>query len=331
MQRRPRVPQRIIAKHKQFLFKNIKLRCVCHSINILPLLQHHNSIMKPKNIFSLLAILFFSFSGFTQTKVISYNIRYNNPNDAENCWENRKEEIVKMIDFYHPQFLGIQEGLKDQIDFLNENLVDYSYIGVGRDDGKEKGEFAAIFFDTTMFQLLEAKTFWLSETPEKVSVGWDASMERITTCGAFMDKESGNPIFIFNSHFDHIGELSRKKSAKLILKKIEEFGLNDCRVIVMGDLNCEQKDKPIRILRHELDDAMEISENPFFGPVGTYNGFYTDSIATKRIDYIFTKNVKVLNYSHIGDRRKNNLHLSDHFPVFMEISDNIANSAICPV
>ena len=112
---------------------------------------------------------------------MTYNIRYNNPNDNENWWENRKEEVVHMIKYYHPDIFGIQEGLNDQVNYLNNSLPNYSYTGVGRDDGKEKGEYTAIFYNSDKFELINSKTYWLSNTPNKVSVGWDASMERITT------------------------------------------------------------------------------------------------------------------------------------------------------
>jgi len=274
----------------------------------------------------ILVLLFQCINGYSQTKLMSFNIRYDNPNDAENCWENRKEELVQLIDFYSPEFLGIQEGLIHQLEFIIDNLNGYSYIGVGRDDGREKGEFASIIFDTTKFELIDAKTFWLSQTPDAVSVGWDASMERICTFGGFINKNTKDSIFIFNCHFDHIGKISRKMSSELILKKIKEFGLNESSVIVMGDLNCESQDEPLQIVREELDDALEISEKPHYGPLGTYNGFNNSITVKKRIDYIFTKNLKVRSYRHIDDRRKNNLNISDHLPVLVEIIDPNANT-----
>lgn len=281
--------------------------------------------MKLKRNIIILVLLFNCINGFGQTKVMSFNIRYNNPNDGVNWWENRKEEVVQLIDFYHPEFLGIQEGLSNQLEFIVDKLNGYNYIGVGRDDGKQKGEFAAIIFDTTKFKLIETKTFWLSQTPDTVSVGWDASMERISTYGAFINKNTKDSIFIFNCHFDHIGKISQKMSSELILKKINEFGLNDSRLIVMGDLNCESQDEPIQVFLEELDDAADISEKPHYGPLGTFTGFNNNLIVKKRIDYILTKNLRIKNYRHIDDRRKNNLYISDHFPVLVEIIETTGN------
>ena len=267
----------------------------------------------------IIAGLVICINGFSQTKVMSFNLRYDNPNDAENCWDNRKDDVIQLIDSLHPDIFGIQEGLIHQLEYINSQLTDYVYVGVGRDDGKEKGEFAAIFFDSLAFSLIETSTFWLSSTPDIVSVGWDASMERICTYGAFINKESNDSLFIFNCHFDHIGEISRNMSAKLILHKIKEFGLSTNRVVVMGDLNSEPQDESIQILRKELEDAMDIAELPHYGSNGTFNNFDTTSIATKRIDYIFTKNLLVRSHRHIDDKRTNRLYFSDHFPVLVEI------------
>jgi endonuclease/exonuclease/phosphatase family metal-dependent hydrolase len=265
----------------------------------------------------MIAVLL-QFNGFCQTKLMSFNIRYNNKNDAENWWEHRKKDLVQMIDFYHPEFIGIQEGLINQVTYIDGKLKNYMYVGVGRDDG-EKGEFSAIFFDTTQFELLETETFWLSETPDILSVGWDASIKRICTYGAFVNKHTNDSLYIFNSHFDHKGALSRNMSAILILKKINEYGINASRLIVMGDFNCEPQDEPIQIFKKELNDAYEISDQAHYGPSGTFNGFNIKSVVNKRIDYIFTKNLKVRSCRHIDDKRKNNLYLSDHFPVLIEI------------
>ena len=253
------------------------------------------------------------------TRVMSFNIRYDNPADKENWWENRKNEVKGLIEYYHPDFVGIQEGLNHQVEFLNQNTSNYDYIGVGRDDGAKKGEYTAIYYDTTKFDLIQTRTFWLSETPDTVSVGWDASMERICTYGEFINKKTKKSLFIFNSHFDHIGTEARKRSAMLIVDKIQQYGLRKMKVIVMGDFNSEPLSDPIITLKKELDDGLEISQNTFYGPKGTFNGFDNKLMPEKRIDYILTKNINMVSYRHIGDRRNNNLCISDHLPVFIEI------------
>jgi len=261
-----------------------------------------------------------SFTAMGQMAVMTMNIRYDNPGDGENAWGNRKEEVVSMMQFYHPAIIGLQEALWHQLNYLNTGLPDYAYVGVGRDDGHQKGEFSAILFDTTKLHLLETQTFWLSPTPDTVSVGWDAAMERICTYGVFLRRDLQDTLFVFNCHYDHIGEIARRMSSLLILDKIREFGLSDKQVVVMGDLNSEPEEEPTRVFREELKDAHEISEQPPYGPEGTFNAFEVDSVVIRRIDYIFVKNLKVNSYRHVDDRRRNNLYLSDHLPVMVEVS-----------
>lgn len=255
------------------------------------------------------------------SSIMTFNIRYDNPDDHENAWGNRKEALVDLVHYYHPDFLGIQEGLDHQVNFIQEQLSDYKHIGVGRDDGAKKGEYSALFYDTSRFELLHQETFWLSDTPSKVSVGWDASMERICTYGKFKNKRTDELIYIFNAHFDHIGELARKNSAQLLLTKIKNLGLDKAKIVVMGDLNSLPDSEPIAILKKELDYGFEKTSRKFYGPQGTFNDFDPVKIANNRLDYIFTKNLKVFSYRHIDDKRPNNLCVSDHFPVLLTLSN----------
>lgn len=274
-----------------------------------------------KNLFYTIYVLTLvvSTSAIGQTSIMSYNIRYDNPNDNENSWQHRKVELSQMINHYSPEIIGIQEGLVSQIKYLDSILINYSYIGVGRDDGINKGEYAAIFYNKNYFKLLSTKTYWLSETPDTISVGWDASMERIVTFGEFEDIRTKDTMYVFNCHFDHIGKTARIKSAELILKIIELKGIQQNKIIVLGDLNCEPDDKPMSILKKELNDSYDISQNPPYGPTGTFNNFDLGILIEKRIDYILTKNIKTYRYSNIDDRRKNNLFLSDHLPIIVKI------------
>lgn len=267
----------------------------------------------------ILLVAFTSTNVNSQTKVMSYNIRVDNLTDGINSWDSRKKELYELINFYNPDFLGIQEGMFKQVQFLSKNLKNYSYIGFGRDGKEVQSEAVPIFFNNAKFELIKKETFWLSETPEIVSKGWDANYNRISTYGIFRNKITNDTIHIFNCHFDHMGELARKNSSKLIIKKINQYGLSDNSVIVMGDLNCLPEDKPYKILNKSLGDALKISEQKPYGPRGTWNGFDTNKIISERIDYIFCKGLSVLNYRNIDDRRLNNLYLSDHLPVFIEI------------
>ncbi|GAA4292980.1 endonuclease/exonuclease/phosphatase family protein [Aestuariibaculum suncheonense] len=264
-------------------------------------------------------MVFAGLSTQAQTKVMSFNIRYDNANDKANWWEYRKTEVVKLINYYHPDFLGIQEGLQHQVRFIKEHTSNYDYIGVGRDDGKTKGEYSALYYDSSKYMVLKQHTFWLSETPEEISVGWDASMERICTYGLFKNRHTGEVIYVFNTHFDHIGPKAQEESAKLILKTIEQLGITREKLIVMGDLNSTPDSAAIQTFKTALDDGQESAMSPFYGPLGTFNNFDPMATLENRIDYIFTKNATILNYRHVDDRRSNGLCVSDHLPVFAEL------------
>ena len=258
----------------------------------------------------------FTISVYTQElEVMTYNIKYDNVNDTVNNWNDRKEAMVGLLKKYHPDFIGMQEVLHRQLQFLNESLIDYEYVGVARDDGKEKGEYSPILYNTKNYKLLTSNTFWLSKTPDKISVGWDAAMERICTYGLFENLKTKQRVFIFNSHFDHIGTKARKKSASLILKKIKQLNNEELPVILMGDFNLMPDEKPIILIKKKMDDGQSISKTPMKGPKGTFNGFDINDPMKNRIDYIFTTGFKVENYLHIDERLKTGKHISDHIPV----------------
>jgi len=251
--------------------------------------------------------------------IISYNIRYDNNWDIENSWKIRRNKISQILVQYSPSIIGIQEGLLNQVQYIDSSLIDYDYVGVGRDDGKKKGEFCAIYFDTTRYVLLKNSTFWLSETPDTISVGWDAALERICTYGLFKDRITKEELLVFNTHFDHIGVVAREKSSELILKRINKINHQSLPVILMGDFNSIPNSSPVKEIKTELSDALQISLEKLQGPRGTFNGFNEDLPIEKRIDYIFTNNLKVLSYTHINDRLNNNRHISDHLPVMIKI------------
>ena len=251
--------------------------------------------------------------------IISYNIRYDNNWDVENSWKIRRMKISQKLIQYSPSIVGIQEGLLNQVQYIDSSLINYDYVGVGRDDGKDKGEFCAIYFDTTRYVLLKNSTFWLSETPDTISVGWDAALERICTYGLFKDRITRKAFWVFNTHFDHIGIIAREKSSELILKKINKINRQSLPVILMGDFNSIPNSPPVKEIITELSDALQISLVTLQGPRGTFNGFNEDLPIEQRIDYIFTNKLKVLSYTHINDRLDNNRHISDHLPVMIKI------------
>ncbi|HEA22795.1 MAG TPA: endonuclease/exonuclease/phosphatase family protein [Pricia antarctica] len=252
---------------------------------------------------------------------MTYNIKYDNLSDTVNNWNDRRDRLIALVKHYNPSFIGMQEALQRQVKFIDSSLTDYAYIGVGREDGKNKGEYSEIHYDSTQYKVLEQNTFWLSETPEKVSIGWDAALERICTYGLFENRDNGKKLWVFNTHFDHIGEKAREKSAHLIVTKIKEINTDNLPVILTGDFNLSPDEKPIQLIKNYMADGKEITESPFYGPSGTFNGFDADMILNRRIDYIFVKNLWVSSYIHIDDRLENLKYISDHLPVLMSASE----------
>ena len=252
-------------------------------------------------------------------KVITFNIRYDNPNDGVNRWDNRKHFLTNQIRFNEPDFLGVQEGLLHQVSFIDTVLPEYSYIGVGRNEGKLDGEFSAVFYNSTKYNLLKGSTFWLSETPDIPSKGWDAALNRICTYGLFESKSSKEKVWIFNTHFDHRGVKARRESTGLIVEKINELNIEKYPVVLMGDLNLEPDTEAIKYLSKNLVDSKFASKIDF-GPIGTFNGFNFSEPVTRRIDYIFVSkgNIDVLKYAVLSDS-KDCRYPSDHLPVFAEI------------
>ena len=275
-----------------------------------------------RKFFLLLLISFGILSSISaqSIKVITYNIRYDNPKDRENRWDNRKGFLTDQIKFYEPDFLGTQEGLVHQVSFIDSTLSQYDYIGIGRNDGKTEGEFTAVFYNSKKFDLIENSTFWLSETPDVPSKGWDASLNRICTYGLFEEKTTKEKVWIFNTHFDHRGVLARNNSTKLIVESIKKLNKENYPVIFMGDLNLEPESEAIQYLSKQLNDTKTANSKIVFGPTGTFNGFNFDKPVTRRIDYIFVskRNIEVVKYAVLSDS-KDLRYPSDHLPVYAEI------------
>ena len=264
----------------------------------------------------LLAVIF-SFPATAQVSVMSYNIRYATESDGENAWSERKDYLAKQVAFYEPGILGVQEALQEQLEFLDEELEDYKWFGEGR-DGKNKGEFSAIFYNTEKFEVLDMGTFWLSETPHRISIGWDAALNRICTYGLFREKASGKEFYVFNTHFDHLGEVARLRSAELIVEKIKNINAENLPVVLMGDFNLEPASSALAPILGYLNDAKAVASEVAYGPEGTFNGFKFHEPVTKRIDYVFTspEGIEVLKHGVLSDS-KDLKYPSDHFPVLV--------------
>lgn len=271
----------------------------------------------------LLLCCFSCFSGllFAQSiTLMSYNIRYDTHRDSSNAWTYRKSFLLNQVQFYQPDIMGTQEGLKHQLDFLDQGLDNYQYVGIGRDDGVTKGEYTAIFYRTDRFNLLKEGTFWLSQTPHKVGLGWDAVCNRTCTYILIEDQTSQQKYWVLNTHFDHIGKVARQNAATLILEKIKNLNTQNHPIILMGDFNVEPTDPVYELLNKQMVDTKTISQTPPFGNEGTFNGFKFHQPLTRRIDYIFVDRAQldVLKYAALSDS-KDCRYPSDHLPVFVEI------------
>ena len=266
-----------------------------------------------------LGLLFISYLFFSQDlKVMTYNIRLSLESDKENSWNNRKEDALALMSYYHPDYFGVQEAVPQQMVDIKTGLKDYDYVGVGRDDGKNQGEYSAIFYDKNKLEVLKSGTFWLSETPEKPSKGWDAAYNRVCTYALFKLKKCGKKVYAFNVHFDHVGNVARVNSSKLILEKIKELNPQNLPLTLTGDFNLTDDTEPIKIISQSLDNAYYHSKKPHYGPKGTFTAFDINTVPKERIDYIFvSKNVDVLKYGVLTDAKEQR-YPSDHQPVLIK-------------
>ncbi|KAB5492098.1 endonuclease/exonuclease/phosphatase family protein [Flagellimonas hadalis] len=273
-----------------------------------------------KNIYIALFAIGTLFNVQSQTiDVISYNIRYDNPDDKPNNWDNRKEFLISQLNFHAPDVFGTQEGLVHQLKDIDNGLGNYTYFGVGRDHGDDRGEFTAIFYNKEKLNLLDQSTFWLSETPITPSKGWDAALPRICTYGLFESKEDGNKFMVFNTHFDHVGVKAREESSKLILKKIKELNPDNLPVVVTGDFNLESDSPGVQVILTEMADAHLAAGENAFGPTGTFNGFEFNKPVERRIDYIFVSDEFEVLKSAILSDSKDCRYPSDHLPVLARL------------
>lgn len=253
-------------------------------------------------------------------KVITFNIRYDNPNDSINAWPNRASLVAGLIKAEKPDLLGLQEALVNQYEFLDSVLTDYTSVGVGRSDGARGGEMNPIFFRKDRFDMIRTKTFWLSETPEVAgSQAWGAGLPRIVTWMELVDKETHEHLFHFNTHFAHDSDSARILSSSLLMGKVDSIA-TEFPFIITGDFNMNPGSKGYAILTGPaesvplLTDSYTISEKKPGGPSGTTNGF-NDRTRSGRIDYIFVKSgLKVLDHKTII-RKEKGVFISDHWPV----------------
>lgn len=251
-------------------------------------------------------------------RVATYNLRLNVASDGVNAWPNRKEMVKNLVRYHDFDVFGTQEGFRGQLNDVAE-LTEYAFVGHGRDDGKEAGEHSAIFYKKSRLKMLQTGDFWLSQTPDKPSKGWDATCcNRICTWAKFQDLKTKQEFYFFSAHFDHEGVEARRQSGKLMVQKMQEIAKND-PVICVGDFNSTPDTEQIKTMQALLRDAFQVTKQPPYGPVGTFQGFKLDAPLQDRIDYVFmSKQFDVRDYAVLTDSMRG-LYPSDHFPVLVNV------------
>lgn len=256
-----------------------------------------------------------SMSGLAQQdelRTICFNVRYENDSDGQFAWTNRRNAVIKMLHHENPDVIGLQEVLKSQVDFLNTNLENYAFIGVGREDGMSKGEYSPIYYHTKSLKLIKNGHFWLSETPDRPSKGWDAACERVATWAVFEQLGSKKRFICINTHFDHVGTLSRKESSLQMLDSVNSVA-GGLPAIIMGDFNATIDDPSLAPLRRAAVDARSTKPEFEHQYKYTYIGF-SPKTHKSLIDHIFVQKFKVKKYTVITESYGAE-QLSDHHPV----------------
>ncbi|MCH6200224.1 endonuclease/exonuclease/phosphatase family protein [Aquiflexum sp. LQ15W] len=252
--------------------------------------------------------------------IATYNIRFDNANDVGNLWKDRAPHLINQIKFHKMDIIGTQEGMYHQLEEI-KNGLGYPYVGVGRDKGGKEGEFSAVFYNPEKLKVLDQSTFWLSETPDKPSKGWDAALNRVCTWVKFESKE-GKKFYVFNIHYDHIGQKAREESSKLVIRKIKEINTENLPVLFMGDFNVMPDNPAYQTVLNNSDmkDSRLISKIPSIGNQGTFNGFNWDKLPEGIIDHIFVSpTITVIRHGILTDNYGMK-YPSDHFPVMVEVS-----------
>ncbi len=250
-------------------------------------------------------------------KVISYNVRVNSASDGPNRWDCRKQASINMIREERPTVFGVQEAQPVHMEYLKANLPEYGCYGVGREDGVASGEHMAIFYRTDQVELLDCGTFWLSQTPDTPSRGWDAMCKRTCTWAKLKMKRSGKVFVYLNTHLDHVGVEARVRGMELIVSRIKELAPEGEPVFLTADFNMVATHEAFDVVRDLLDDARQVA--PQSDHRATLNCW--DSTQVNRadwvIDHIFVRGVNVENFEVLRDKNYGAPFISDHYPVIM--------------
>ena len=276
--------------------------------------------MKLKHLFTALLLFACSFGALAQNYIFgSFNLRNDNQGDVGNLWSQRKEVAANLLRFHQFDVFGTQEGKPNQINDLNTLLPEYASHGAGRDDGKDAGEHSSIFYKKDKFKLLKKGDFWLSETPDKPGLGWDATCcNRIASWVQLQDNKTGKKFFFFNVHFDHQGKIARVESSKLMIKKIKELA-GTAPAVFTGDLNGGHDSEWYLILKNSglLTDTYNQVKQPYVNNA-SFNGWGKQLEGNEIIDHVFvTKDFTAVRWGVLTDTYRGKF-VSDHFPILVE-------------
>jgi endonuclease/exonuclease/phosphatase family metal-dependent hydrolase len=275
-----------------------------------------------KKLFYTLAIAAFALMSIacnrtSEIKVMSYNIRLSSGTikaDSIYHWEHRKQASLNLMHEENPTVFGLQEACPDQMDYMVENLPEYGYIGVGRDDGKRKGEFMSIFYKKEEVEFIDGGTFWLSETPDEVSKGWDAQCFRTCTWAILKKKDTGKKFVYMNTHLDHMGKVAREESIKLIVERAEKLTGGKLPVFITADFNSPTSNAIFKPMQEAMLDARV--EAPVTDDRGTLNCWGTTPPGVV-IDHVFYRGAEAQKFEVLRDKDYGAPYVSDHYPVML--------------
>ena len=251
-------------------------------------------------------------------KVMSYNIRFDSPGDGENIWDNRKPATIAMLDEVKPDVFGVQEAMAHQIDYIAKNAPLYDKVGVGREDGVAAGEHMSIFWNKETVEMQEWGTYWLSETPEVPSFGWDAACKRTATWALMKDKRNGKKFFFVNTHLDHVGVEARRNGLALVVERIAVMNPKSYPMVLTGDFNMIYSHPSLADLNGMMTCTREVA--PISDRHNTYNGWgKVPEYAEEEdciIDFIYESGFKAVNeYQTVTKRYADKPYISDHYPI----------------
>ncbi|MDH3371746.1 MAG: endonuclease/exonuclease/phosphatase family protein [Gammaproteobacteria bacterium] len=254
-------------------------------------------------------------------RVMTFNIRYDTPDDKEDAWPHRREPVAQLIGFFDPDIIGVQEAVLHQFTDLQASLPGYTSYGVGREDGRQGGESTPIFVRNNRFEVIETGTFWLSETPEVPSVGWDAMLPRIASWLRLKDRQSTGRLLVMNTHWDHRGVKARQESGRLMREWLISNAQGNERIVLLGDFNVPPSSAAYAALIEggHLRNTKTLSQTPPYGPAGTATRFDINRADAEPIDHIFVgAGLDVLRHAVITQHSGGRLP-SDHYPVFADL------------